>query len=99
MLLLATIFSLHLLHSKPAAETPAPVCNTSIVSHKFVGDPGTAFVYDGDRFVIPASGWIELIAIKGADNYQMNDRRLPLNVWPRDEFGTEIVRMPSRSSR
>ena len=92
---MATHFSLvSLLSRHPLANAPAPTCGITTVSHKFVGTPGTAFQYGGDRYQIPASGWIELISVKGVSTYEFRGRALPLNVWPRDPFGTETVQIP-----
>lgn len=88
---LASLFTRH--HE---AKTPPVTCGITTVSHKFVGTPGAAFHYGGDRYQIPASGWIELIAVKGVSTYEFSGRALPLNVWPRDEFGTETVQLPSQ---
>ena len=86
---LASLLSRH-----PLAKTPAVTCGITTVSHKFVGTPGAAFQYGGDRYQIPATGWIELIAVKGVSTYEFDGRALPLNVWPRDQFGTETVQLP-----
>ncbi len=76
-------------HHGPSA--PAPTCGITTVSYRFVGAPGTAFRYDGADYVIPAGGSIELIAGKNATEYQHAGRQLPLEVWPRDAFGTRTV--------
>src|SRR5258708_37733024 len=75
-------------------HTPAPVvtCHTGTVSYKFVGAPGATFVYEGERYSVPASGWIELLGHGGAKAYlAANGRTLPLDVWPIDAFGTRTV--------
>ena len=76
-------------------KPPAVTCGITTVSHRFVGTPGAAFNYDGEQYQIPATGWIELISVKGVSTYEVKGRALPLNVWPRDEFGTETVQLPS----
>lgn len=86
---LTSLFSSH-----PQAKTPAVTCGITTVSHKFVGTPGAAFSYGGDQYQIPATGWIELIAMKGVSTYEFKGRALPLNVFPRDQFGTETVQLP-----
>ena len=83
-----------LVHRVAQVAPPAQECHVRVVSHKFVGTPGTAFTYDGDSYVIPLSGSIELIASKGADSYAAAGHQLPLNVFPLDQFGTETVRLP-----
>jgi hypothetical protein len=85
-----------LLHHAPA---PAPVCHTGAVSYKFVGTPGASFAYEGVRYVVPASGWVELIADGGQRMYlAANGRTLPLDVWPIDAFGTRTVPVLEASS-
>jgi hypothetical protein len=73
---------------------PAVTCGITIVSHKFVGRPGIRFTYAGDEYQLPAGGRLELIASPGDDTYEIDGRPRPLNVWPRDEFGTETVPLP-----
>lgn len=70
---------------------PVPTCGITTVSYRFVGAPGTPFRYDGTDYVIPASGSIELIAGKKSTEYEHAGRQLPLEVWPRDDFGTRTV--------
>ena len=74
-----------------AAAAPPPACGITTVSYRFVGTPGTAFRYDGENYVIPANGSIELIASRRASDYENAGRHLPLEVWPRDDFGTRTV--------
>ncbi len=81
------------------ASPPAVTCHIPTVSYRFVGDPGTEFSYDGETWRVPWSGWIELIASKEATEYQVNGRSLPLEVWPRDEFGTRTVPLPVKRER
>jgi len=75
------------LHHSPA---PIPVCHSGTVSYKFVGTPGATFVYAGDRYSIPASGWVELLSSEKV-YLAANGRTLPLDVWPIDAFGTRTV--------
>jgi hypothetical protein len=78
-----------LLHHAPA---PIPVCHSGAVSYRFVGTPGATFAYEGARYVVPQSGWIELVANSGQRAYlAANGRTLPLDVWPIDAFGTRTV--------
>jgi hypothetical protein len=77
----------------PAAEVHNLTCHIETVSYKFVGDPGTTFRYDGETWTVPQSGSIELLASR-ADEYQVNGRSLPLNVWPKDAFGMRTVPLP-----
>jgi hypothetical protein len=83
-------------HGKTRA--PRPTCHIETVAYRFVGAAGSRFVYDGETFVMPAKGSIELIADKRATEYRVADRSLPLNVWPRDEFGIRTVSLPSAAN-
>jgi len=79
-----------LLHHAPTA--PTVTCHTGTVSYRFVGTPGATFTYAGARYSVPASGWIELIGDSGHTVYlAANGRTLPLEVWPKDAFGTRTV--------
>jgi hypothetical protein len=78
-------------HAQP--EVRNLTCGIETVSYKFVGDPGTKFRYAGDTYVVPQSGSIELLASR-ADEYQIDGRALPLNVWPKDAFGMRTVPLP-----
>jgi hypothetical protein len=88
MNLLHAITLAALLHHAPAA--PAVTCHTGTVSYKFVGAPGATFTYAGEKYSVPASGWIELID-SGKVYLAANGRTLPLDVWPIDAFGTRTV--------
>jgi hypothetical protein len=77
------------------AKPPVTTCGISTVSYRFVGEPGTEFRYDGDSYRVPNTGSIELIASKGRTTYEAGrSNSLPLDVWPRDEFGTRTVPLP-----
>ncbi|HVR40566.1 MAG TPA: hypothetical protein VMU84_15830 [Thermoanaerobaculia bacterium] len=78
---------------------PSVTCGIKTVSYRFVGAPGTQFRYDGETFTVPASGDIELIAGKRATEYQIAGRTLPLEVWPKDEFGMRTVPLPTEEGR
>jgi len=95
MLITAFILTLNFsfFHTTPKA---APTCGIHIVSYRFVGEPGTEFSYGGSTYVVPASGWIELLAKRQPANYLVSGRELPLDVWPADEFGTRKVPLPQR---
>jgi hypothetical protein len=80
-------------------SAPVPSCGITTVSYKFVGTPGTPFRYDGANYLIPASGSIELISGKNATEYEHAGRQLPLEVWPRDAFGTRTVPVGQEGSR
>jgi hypothetical protein len=92
--LLAIKLNLAALLGHSAVQEPKTKCHIQTVSYKFVGEPGTAFLYAGERYSVPASGWIELLASGGPAVYTIANRELQLDVWPRDEFGTRTVPMP-----
>ena len=83
----------------PPLHRPAPppaVCGIKTVSYKFTGAPGTEFRYDGARYAIPASGWIELIADKKATQAEFAGNRVPLDLFPLDDFGTRTIPLTSK---
>src|SRR6266481_8990215 len=86
-----------LLHHSPAA--PAVTCHTGTVSYKFVGAPGATFTYAGAKYLVPNSGWIELLSERDDKGYlAANGRTLPLAVWPIDAFGTRTVPLQDASA-
>lgn len=97
MLILAAALSLSLdlkaLAPRPASS-PSATCNISTVSYRFVGQPGTRFRYAGDGYTVPATGSIEVIASRKTE-YEFAGKKLPLAVWPQDEFGTRTVPLPA----
>lgn len=88
---LATQLHFGSIFHRAATTAPVPSCGITTVSYRFVGAAGTPFRYDGADYVIPESGSIELISGKNATQYEHAGRQLPLEVWPRDEFGTRTV--------
>ena len=70
-------------------------CNISTVGYRFVGKPGQEFRYAGETWAVPAEGSIELIAHPRRNTYAFDGRSLPLDVWPRDQFGFREVPLPS----
>jgi hypothetical protein len=72
-------------------------CHISTVSYRFNGEPGTVFRYDGTTFKVPARGWIELIAGRPTE-YEYAGKKLPLDVWPRDEMGMRSVPLPHKDA-
>lgn len=97
--LIIAALSLQLNVAAPAqratARAPRPTCHIETVAYRFVGAAGRTFQYDGETFVMPATGSIEIIADKRATEYRVASLTLPLNVWPRDEFGIRTVSLPS----
>ena len=82
-----------LLSRRPATQ-PVVTCHSGTVSYKFVGAPGTTFRYSGENFSVPAKGSIELIGHGGDTSYQFAERKLALDVWPIDAYGTRTVPLP-----
>ena len=100
MIIMAALLSINidltaLFSRAPKTASPTATCHITTTSHRFVGNPGSTFRYDGETFRIPARGWIELVASPKATTYEMAGRSLPLNVFPRDGFGTETVQLPN----
>lgn len=104
MLLLAVAFTASLnveidlgalVHRAKTVQSPNTTCNISTVGYRFVGTPGTEFRYAGDTYVVPSEGSIELIAHPRRTTYAIHGRSLPLEVWPRDQFGFREVPLPS----
>lgn len=77
------------------AEVRGLTCNIKTVGYRFVGVAGQTFRYEGDEYVVPAGGTIELIASRRKTaEYEANGRVLPLDVWPLDQFGFRTVPLP-----
>jgi hypothetical protein len=80
---------------RKAQSAPAQVtCGITTVGYRFRGAPGQQFRYAGDTYKVPAEGWVELIADKKKTTYAVNGSSLPLDVWPRDQFGFRDVPLP-----
>ncbi len=77
----------------PAPQVKSLTCHIDTVSYRFVGEPGTEFHYDGDTYRVPQNGSIELVSTR-AQNYEVNGRTLPLNLWPKDNFGMRTIPLP-----
>lgn len=88
---LGTLFK----RANAAQSSPSVTCNISTVGYRFTGKPGQQFRYAGDTWTVPAEGWIELIAAPRRTTYAYEGRSLPLEVWPRDQFGFREVPLPS----
>ena len=77
------------------AEVRGLTCGIKTVGYRFVGTPGQRFRYEGDEYVVPAGGTIELIADRHpSSEYTANGAVLPLDVWPIDQFGFRTVPLP-----
>lgn len=79
-------------------NNPAVTCGISTVGYRFTGTPGQQFRYAGETWTVPAEGSIELIAHPRRTTYAVGGRSLPLEVWPRDQFGFRDVPLPSPST-
>jgi hypothetical protein len=79
----------------PAPQVKSLTCHIDTVSYRFVGEPGTEFRYDGDTYSVPPAGSIELVSTR-AQNYEVNGRALPLNLWPKDNFGMRTIPLPRK---
>ena len=78
-----------------AVEARNVTCGISTVGYRFVGQPGQEFRYAGDTYVVPSEGSVELIASPRRTTYAVAGRSLPLEVWPKDQFGFREVPLPS----
>jgi hypothetical protein len=83
-----------LLH-RNAVKQPTVTCGISTVGYRFSGKPGQSFRYAGDTYQVPAEGWVELIADRRRTTYSYSGRTLPLDVWPKNQFGFREVPLPS----
>ena len=84
-----------LLRKTKVQEPVGITCNIKTVGYRFVGTPGRQFRYAGDTYTVPAEGSIELIADRRRTTYAIGGQSLPLDVWPRDQFGFREVPLPS----
>ena len=81
-----------------SAEVRGLTCGIRTVGYRFVGTPGQRFRYEGDEYVVPAGGTIELIASRRPTaEYEANGVALPLDVWPIDQFGFRTVPLPKNN--
>jgi hypothetical protein len=84
-----------LLKRAPKPEVRGLTCNITTVGYRFVGTAGQKFRYEREEFVVPNSGWVELIASRRKTaEYVANGVVLPLDVWPIDGFGFRTVTLP-----
>lgn len=84
------------LRQRPAYGATA--CGISTVGYRFVGEAGQRFRYAGDTYEIERDGATELIAARHRKTYAVEGRILPLEVWPRDQFGFREARLPKRTA-
>lgn len=84
-----------LLKKARKAEVRGLTCGIKTVGYRFVGAPGQVFRYEGDQYVVPADGAIELVTgRRKTSEYEANGHVLPLDVWPIDQFGFRTVPLP-----
>jgi hypothetical protein len=83
-----------LIHRSNSGD-PKVTCGISTVGYHFTGKPGQEFRYAGDTYQVPAEGWVELIADKRRTSYSYDGKSLPLEVWPKNQFGFREVPLPS----
>jgi len=77
-----------------SSKPPVVTCHKGAVSYKFVGTPGTKFVYGGDEYFLPMEGSVEVLAARGATDYVVAGARLPVDVGALDAFGARTVDVP-----
>jgi hypothetical protein len=75
-------------------EEPKVECGIEFIGYRFHGKPGQKFRYAGDEYEIPNERYVELIASRWRKTYRINNRDLPLDVWPIGTFGFRDVPMP-----
>src|SRR5258708_8554257 len=105
MMIPAALLAIHLtfdIGPKPggsrSSKPPVVTCHKGAVSYKFVGTPGTKFVYGGDQYVLPIEGTIEAISAPHASDYLLAGNKLPVDVGPLDAFVTRTVTAPTPQS-
>jgi len=84
-----------LLRRSQPKQDPVVTCNIHTVGYRFRGKAGQEFRYAGDTYTVPGEGAIELIADRRKTSYSYEGRSLPLDVWPRDQFGFRDIPLPS----
>lgn len=107
MLILATILTasisveldLGALLRRNTIKEPTVTCGISTVGYRFSGKPGQEFSYAGDTYTVPGEGWVELIADKRKTTYSHAGKSLPLEVWPKNQFGFREVPLPPPATR
>ena len=73
---------------------PRATCGISTIGYRFAGLPAQKFRYSGETYLIPAEGYLELIADPRRTDYEFEGRRLPL-AGPRNAFGFTDVELPA----
>ena len=75
-------------------QEPKVECGITAIGYRFHGKPGQKFRYAGEEYEIPNERYVELIASRWRKTYHINNRDLPLDVWPVGTFGFRDVPMP-----
>jgi len=91
--------NLSVLIKRQQVQEPVATCGIKTVGYRFRGKAGQEFQYAGDKYQIPAEGWVELIADRGRTTYAISGKTLPLDVWPRDPFGFRDIPLPSPATQ
>jgi hypothetical protein len=74
---------------------PRVTCGIKTVGYRFEGKAGQQFRYAGDTYTVPEEGWIELIADRRNVTYRIDNRTIPLDGFPLNQFGFGEVTLPS----
>src|SRR5258706_5944405 len=100
MMMIAAALAIHVAidlgPSKASASRKAPVvtCHKGPVSYKFVGTPGTKFVYGGGFWMIPLDRSIEIIADSKGFGYVPARQQLTVDGRPGDALRTRTIHVP-----
>ena len=73
-----------------SGDSVAQASNKKAFISRFDREPLEGFVQSPDTW---QNGSIELISTR-AQNYEVNGRALPLNLWPKDAFGMRTIPLP-----
>jgi hypothetical protein len=83
------------LFRRATMRSPAVTCNIKVVGYRFLGREGQSFRYAGDEYVIPAEGYVELIADKRRITYAIGAQSFPIDeTVPLDQFSFRDVHLP-----
>ncbi|HYI10606.1 MAG TPA: hypothetical protein VEK57_16215 [Thermoanaerobaculia bacterium] len=84
-----------LFRRRAPVQEPKVECGLTAIGYRFHGKPGQKFRYAGDEYTIPNERYVELIGSRRRKTYRINNRDLPLDVWPVGTFGFRDVPMPA----
>jgi hypothetical protein len=75
-----------------AFGAPKVTCDIRIVGYRFIGKEGQTFRYAGDEYVVPADGYVELIAHPRRTSYSVGGKSIQIEPDPPlDPFGFRDV--------